>query len=90
MVTAISTAFRKKMMVQPVPYKPEDVMQAWAKIDRIVDEAYMDTHINTAQRMFERMLNRFGFTPEQCRSPLIDGMQAKINTARCNVIAVRK
>lgn len=90
MVTAITKAFRKKMLVQPVEYEPEEVMQAWAKIDRIVEDAYMDTHVDTAQRMFNQMLDRFGFTSEQCRSPLITGMQAKIDNARQDAICVRK
>ena len=85
-------AFNKKMFVQPVPFRYAEVMEAWNKIENILKGAYMDTHVDTAQRMFDNMLHRFGFTEEQKRSPLIMGMQDRINQVRvCDrLIVVRK
>jgi hypothetical protein len=78
----------------PLPPPPEidtiEVMNAWGKIDRILDSAYMDTHVETAQRLFNNMLKSFNFTPEQRQSPLTLGMQAKINLRRGQAIAIRK
>lgn len=80
--------FVKKFFLQPIKYEPQEVMNAWGKIDRILDKAIEPAHVNSAQRMFEQMLNYFQFTPEQRASPLIHGMQAKINKVREEVNAV--
>jgi hypothetical protein len=86
------TAFHKKMLPQPVPFELHEVMDAWSKVDQILRNAYLDTHVETAQRMFNNMLHRFGFTEEQKRSPLIAGMQDKINKIRVSegIMVVRK
>lgn len=72
-------ALHKKFMVQPVKYEVSEVMKAWSKIDSILNNAERTTHVETAQRMFDNMLHHFQFTEEQKRSPLIAGMQARIN-----------
>ncbi len=81
---------KRKLDPQPVAFQPSDVMDAWAKIDRILDKAQLDTHVDTAQRMFDQMLSRFRFTMEQRKSPLIAGMQDKINKAYGHVLVVKK
>lgn len=78
MLAKLYTAFNKKFFIQPVEYNLDEVTNAWSKIDRILENAYLDTHVQTAQRMFDQMLHHFQFTEEQKRSPLIAGMQEKI------------
>lgn len=92
MLIRVYEAFNKKMLPQPVPFQYTEVMDAWSKIEAILKNAYMDTHVDTAQRMFNNMLHRFGFTEEQKKSPLIMGMQEKITQMRnCDkLIVVRK
>lgn len=78
MIKTLNTAFNKKMFIQPHEYRLSDVTDAWSKIDRILADAYMDAHVDTAERMLKRMLRQFGFTQEQRESPLIAGMFQKI------------
>ena len=74
----------------PMEVDTTEVMNAWSKIDRILDSAYMDTHVTIAQNMLSNMLTQFGFTPEQRQSPLVIGMQEKINRCRQHAIGVCK
>ena len=86
------TALHRKFMVQPAEYEVSEVMKAWSKIDAILNTADRTTHVETAQRMFDNMLHHFQFTPEQRRSPLIAGMQARINEvyAQDHVLHIRQ
>lgn len=88
----IHEAFDKKFNLQPVQYEPEEVINAWSKINAVLDSAYLDTHVEAAQGMFNNMIRYFGITKEQRTSPLIQSMQAKINRTRAtgNIIRVMK
>lgn len=90
MIKKFTKAFRSKMLPVPVEFKHSEVMDAWSKIDRILAGSYMDTHVEAAQKMFNQMLHHFAFTDEQRMSPLIIGMQDKINDHRAAAITVRK
>lgn len=75
------------METKPVEYKPADVMDAFRKVDRILDTAFLPTHVETAERMFNNMLNRYGFSNTDRASPLIVGMQDHINKRRNEIDA---
>jgi hypothetical protein len=82
----ISTLFAR-METQPVAFKPSEVIDAYRKVDRILDTAFLPEHVDTAERMFINLLNRFAFSAEHRTSPLVVGMQDRINTRRAEVIA---
>lgn len=81
---------KAKLLPVPVQYEPDEPMKAWSKIDRTIDTAQTDVHIEAAQRMFNKMLSYYGFTNEQRQSPLIHGMQGKIDAKRAGVVVTRK
>ena len=82
MIGAIVKAFDKKFNVQALPYQPIEVVEAFRKVDRILDTAWLPGHIDTAESMMVNLLNRYNFTKEQRSSPLVVGMQERINTRR--------
>lgn len=82
----ISTLF-SGMDPKPVAFKPSDVNDAYRKVDRILDTAFLPEHVDTAERMFTNLLTRFAFNAEHRTSPLVVGMQDRINTRRAEVIA---
>lgn len=84
------TKFKEKMLPIPVEYEPIDVINAWEKVDNILKTSYTDVHVECAQNMFNRMLSYYALTPEQRNSPIITGMQDKINRSRKNVIVTCK
>ena len=73
------------METQPVAFKPSEVNDAYRKVDRILESAFLPSHVDTAERMFGNMLNRYGFKDTDRDSPLIVGMQDRINTRRSEV-----
>jgi hypothetical protein len=79
-ISALFSGFEHK----PIPYEPVEVMDAFRKVDRILDAATESEHINTAERMFANMLNRFNFNEAERSSPLVIGMQARINKMRAD------
>ncbi len=81
---------KAKLLPVPVEYEADEPMLAWSKIDRTIDTAQTDVHIEAAQRMFNKMLTYYGFTNAQRHSPLIYGMQEKINTKRATVVITQK
>jgi hypothetical protein len=83
--------FRKANLVhEPVPYKYDDVMVAWDKIYSILKNARNFRDVMIAENMFNNMLHQFGFSDEQRNSPLIHGMQTKINSIRAQHEEVRE
>lgn len=82
MIGAIVKAFDKKFNVQALPYQPIEVVEAFRKVDRILDTAWLPEHVTTAENMFGNLLHRYGFTPEQRVSPLVVGMVERINSCR--------
>lgn len=79
-----------KFLLVPVEYTADEPMEAWSKIDRSLDSAYTDVHVDTVQRMFNQMLTYYNFSIEQRNSPLIAGMQEKINSKRAVAVITRK
>lgn len=79
------TALFAGMETQPVAFKPSEVNDAYRKVDRILDTAFLPEHVNTAERMFANLLNRYGFSESDRASPLVVGMQDRINTRRAEV-----
>lgn len=75
-------SFDKKFNRQPVEYQPTEVVDAFNKVDRILASAWMPTHVDTAEKMMAHLLHRFAFTVKHCESPLIVGMQERINNRR--------
>lgn len=75
------------MEPQPVTFKPSEVNDAYRKVDRILETAFLTEHVDTAERMFTNLLNRFAFSAQHRTSPLVVGMQDRINTRRAEVIA---
>lgn len=67
--------------------QPMEVNEAYRKVDRILDTAFLPSHVDAAENLFLNMLNRFKFTHAQRLSPLVIGMQEKINARRNEVIA---
>lgn len=76
------TALFSSMEIKPMPFQPADVMEAFRKVDRILDDATLPEHIETAERLFANMLNRYKFSDTDRASPLIVGMQERINLMR--------
>lgn len=76
------TSLFNSMETKPVPFQPADVMEAFRKVDRILDSAKLPEHIETAERLFANMLSRYGFSETDRASPLIVGMQDRINQMR--------
>lgn len=85
-----TAAVKAKMLPVPVKFDMDEPMKAWSKIDRTLNSAQTDVHVEAAQIMFNKMLDYYGFTKEQRNSPLIHGMQGKINSTRKNVVVTRK
>lgn len=81
-ITALFTGFQK-----PETAKPSDVNDAYRKVDRILDTAWRPEHIDVAERMFANMMKRYSFTEKDYESPLVIGMQDRINTRRAEVEA---
>lgn len=79
------TALLSGMETKPVAFKPSEVNDAYRKVDRILDTAFLPEHVDTAERMFANLLNRFGFSESDRASPLVVGMQDRINTRRAEV-----
>ncbi len=73
------------MEPQSMAFKPSEVNDAYRKVDRILDTAFLPEHVDTAERMFANLLNRFGFSDTDRVSPLVVGMQDRINTRRAEV-----
>ena len=48
------------MEAQPPEFKPADVMDAFRKVDRILESAFLPSHVDTAERMFGNMLKVSG------------------------------
>lgn len=71
-----------KLSIQPQPYHPIEAVEAFRKVDRILDTAWLPGHIDTAESMMVNLLNRYNFTKQQRTSPLVVGMQERINTRR--------
>lgn len=67
--------------------KPAEVNEAYRKVDRILDTAFLPSHVDAAENMFGNLLNRFKFSHNDRQSPLVIGMQEKINIRRDEVIA---
>lgn len=76
------TSLFASMETKPIPYQPAEVMEAFRKVDRILDGATLPEHIDTAERMFANMLTRYNFSDADRLSPLIVGMQDRINDLR--------
>lgn len=75
--------------ITPPPEPPENSLEAvnaWGKLDRVVNSAYCHAHLNVAESLLERVLAEYHFTPEQKMSALVVGMRDKIYEARRNVI----
>lgn len=75
--------------ITPLPDAPEnseEAVNAWGKLNRVVDSAISKTHLDVAENLLDRMLNEFHFTPEQRASPLVVGMRDKIYKARLTVV----
>lgn len=82
MIRNFINVFNKTMYLQPVPYELSDVTDAWSKVDRILTDAYMDSHVDTAERLLNRIIKNFELTESQINSPLIAGMYHKIWSTR--------
>lgn len=67
---------------EPVPYDYTEVMKAWKKISSVLNSATTRVHVEVAANMFTNMLHQFAFTPEQCASPIIMGMDDEIKARR--------
>ncbi len=85
MIQKTISALFAGMEPRPVEFKPADVMDAFRKVDRILETAFLPSHVDTAERMFGNMLTRYGFKESDRSSPLIVGMQDRINTRRDEV-----
>lgn len=75
--------------ITPPPEAPANSLEAvnaWGKLDRVVNTAYCHAHLNVAENMLERVLDEFHFTPEQRASALVVGMRNKIFEARQQII----
>lgn len=70
---------------KPLPFNEAEVLDAFAKVSRILDKAVIPAHVETAENMFINMLKRYGFDENARKSPLILAMQAKINERRAAV-----
>lgn len=82
MLGSIIKKLDKKLNLQPVEFRPVEAVEAFRKVDRILDTAWLPAHVDTAESMMVNLLHRYGFTPEQRNSPLVVGMQERINTRR--------
>lgn len=77
----------KKITTPPnAPENSAEAVNAWGKLNRVVDSAFSKTHLDVAENLLERMLEEFHFTPEQRASPLVVGMRDKIYKARLTVV----
>lgn len=75
--------------ITPPPEPPTNSLEAvdaWGKLDRVVNTAYCHAHLNVAENMLERVLAEFHFTDEQRASALVVGMRNKIYAARQQII----
>lgn len=82
MLVAIIKKLDKSLNVQVQAYQPVEAVEAFRKVDRILDSAWLPGHVDTAETMMVNLLTRYGFTPEQRTSPLVVGMQERINNRR--------
>ncbi len=82
MFTKIVKYLDEKLNVQPQSYRPAEVLEAFKKVDRILETAWMPSHVDVAEAMMVYFVNRYGFTDEQRSSPLVVAMQERINSKR--------
>lgn len=82
MIHKTISALFSNLNPKPMEYQPSEVMDAFRKVDRILDTAVLPEHVDTAERMFANMLRRYGMNNTEPQSPLVVGMQTRINTLR--------
>ncbi|QDJ96253.1 hypothetical protein Xoosp13_66 [Xanthomonas phage Xoo-sp13] len=70
---------------EPVSYKHGDILDAWEKVNAVLKTANTEQHVDAAQRIFNSMLNYFGFTEEQSQAPIIHDMQNRIVAKRAEI-----
>lgn len=73
------------MRPKPLPYNDVDILDAFRKIDRILDNAAIPAHVETAENMFCNMLKRYGLRANEEESAFVRAMQAKINACRARI-----
>lgn len=76
---------RLNLVHEPIAYQHGDILAAWEKVNAVLSTAMTEQHIDAAQRIFNSMLNYFGFTEEQYESPIVQDMQNRIFAKRAEI-----
>lgn len=82
MVTKLFNSVKDAMSFKPIPAGPMDAVEAFDKVSRILDTAWLPSHTDVAERYLNQLVRRFDFKPEEMNSQLVTGLRERIYTRR--------